>query len=179
MQPPGDPRRQRVRRELAQRIGGLVRLMNMQIEAFLISSTVVCVVAQRLLRKVCLVCGEPYLPTPMELNRLGYAAHDLAGAEFRIGRGCKECRFTGFRGRTAIFELLVLNEMVKEAILNNRSSYDIRRISMETSGLVTLFEDGLVKAAKGLISIQEVLRDLPRISKPRPLLELKRILGER
>lgn len=160
-------------------IGGLIRLMNMQIEAFLISSTVVCVVAQRLLRKVCTACGEPYIPTPLELNRLGYAPHDLAGAEFRVGRGCKECRFTGFRGRTAIFELLVLNEMVKEAILNNRSSYDIRRISMETSGLVTLFEDGLVKAARGLISIQEVLRDLPRISKPRPLLELKRILGER
>jgi len=160
-------------------IGGLIRLMNMQIEAFLISSTVVCVVAQRLLRRVCIACGEPYVPTPMELNRLGYAAHDLAGAEFRIGRGCKDCRFTGFRGRTAIFELLVLNETVKEAILSNRSSYDIRRISMETSGLVTLFEDGLVKAARGLISIQEVLRDLPRISKPRPLLELKRILGER
>jgi type IV pilus assembly protein PilB len=115
----------------------------------------------------------------MEISRLGYAPHDLAGAEFRKGKGCKECRFTGFRGRTAIFELLVLNEMVKEAILTNRSSYDIRRISMETSGLVTLFEDGLVKAAKGVISIQEVLRDLPRISRPRPLLELKRILGER
>jgi len=160
-------------------IGGLIRLMNMQIEAFLISSTVVCVVAQRLLRKVCLHCAEPYIPTPMEISRLGYAPHDLAGAEFRKGKGCKECRFTGFRGRTAIFELLVLNEMVKEAILTNRSSYDIRRISMETSGLVTLFEDGLVKAAKGVISIQEVLRDLPRISRPRPLLELKRILGER
>jgi type IV pilus assembly protein PilB len=68
--------------------------------------------------------------------------------------------------------------MVKEAILTNRSSYEIRRISTETSGLVTLFEDGLVKAAKGLISIQEVLRDLPRITKPRALHELKRALGE-
>jgi type IV pilus assembly protein PilB len=77
----------------------------------------------------------------------------------------------------AIFELLVLNEMVKDAILNNKSSADIRRISMETTGLVTLFEDGLVKAARGLVSIREVLRDLPRISRPRPLQELKRILG--
>jgi type IV pilus assembly protein PilB len=102
---------------------------------------------------------------------------DLAGAEFREGKGCKDCRFTGFKGRTAIFELLVLNEPVKDAILGSKSSSEIRRLSMETSGLVTLFEDGLVKAARGLVSIHEVLRDLPRISKPRPLHELKRILG--
>ncbi len=158
-------------------IGGLIRLMNMQIEAFLISSTVVCVVAQRLLRLVCNCCAEPYAPTPLEFSRLGYTARDLAGAEFRLGRGCKECRFTGFKGRVAIFELLVLNEQVKEAILSNKSSAEIRRISMETTGLVTLFEDGLVKAAQGMVSIREVLRDLPRISRPRPLFELKRILG--
>lgn len=158
-------------------IGGLIRLMNMEIEAFLISSTVVCIVAQRLLRLVCNNCAEKYVPTPLEISRLGYLAHDLAGAEFRQGRGCKECRFTGFKGRTAIFELLVLNEPVKDAILGNKSSAEIRRLSMETSGLVTLFEDGLVKAARGLISIHEVLRDLPRISKPRALHELKRILG--
>jgi type IV pilus assembly protein PilB len=93
------------------------------------------------------------------------------------GEGCKECRFTGFKGRMAVFELLVLNETVKEAILNSKSSAEIRRLSMETTGLVTLFEDGLVKAAQGLVSVQEVLRDLPRISRPRPLQELRRILG--
>ncbi len=158
-------------------IGGLIRLMNMQIEAFLISSTVVCVVAQRLLRLVCKSCSTPYTPTPLEYSRLGYTAKDLAGAVFLKGEGCKDCRFTGFKGRMAVFELLVLNETVKEAILNNRSSGEIRRISMETTGLVTLFEDGLLKAAVGLVSVQEVLRDLPRISRPRPFHELKRILG--
>ena len=158
-------------------IGGLLRLMNMQIESFLISSTVVCVVAQRLLRMVCNDCAEAYIPSSTEYGRLGYAAKDLVGARFRLGRGCKQCRFTGFRGRTAIFELLVMNEAVKEAIMLSKSSSEIRRISMETSGMVTLFEDGLVKAANGLISIQEVLRDLPRIGMPRSLGELKRILG--
>jgi type IV pilus assembly protein PilB len=158
-------------------IGGLLRLMNMQIESFLISSTVVCVVAQRLLRLVCNHCGEPYQPTPAEYGRLGYTAQNLAGASFRLGRGCKECRFTGFKGRMAAFELLIMNESVKDAILLNKSSSEIRRISMETSGMVTLFEDGLVKAAAGLVSIQEVVRDLPRISLPRPLPELRRILG--
>ncbi|WP_136524282.1 GspE/PulE family protein [Geomonas ferrireducens] len=158
-------------------IGGLLRLMNMQIESFLISSTVVCVVAQRLLRLVCNDCAETYVPTPAEYGRMGYSAKDLAGATFRTGRGCPQCRFTGFRGRTAIFELLIMNEPVKEAILQSKSSAEIRRLSIETSGMVTLFEDGLVKAADGKISIQEALRDLPRIGSPRPLRELRRILG--
>ncbi len=158
-------------------IGGLLRLMNMQIESFLISSTVVCVVAQRLLRLVCNDCAETYVPTPAEYGRMGYSAKDLAGATFRTGRGCPQCRFTGFRGRTAVFELLIMNEPVKEAILQSKSSAEIRRLSIETSGMVTLFEDGLVKAADGKISIQEALRDLPRIGSPRPLRELRRILG--
>jgi type IV pilus assembly protein PilB len=159
-------------------IGGLVRLLNMNIEAFLISSTVVCVVAQRLLRHVCPSCAEPYLPTSLDLSRLGYSGADLIGTEFRTGRGCLDCRFTGFKGRVGIFELLVMNEMVKEAILQKKSSYEIRRISVETSGLVTLLEDGLLKAAKGLVSLQEVLRQLPRLGKVRPMQELRRLSGE-
>lgn len=158
-------------------IGGLLRLMNMEIEAFLISSTVVCVVAQRLLRKVCPHCAEPHTPSPGELRRLGYQPEALAGAAFQKGRGCPQCRFTGARGRLGVFELLVLNEQVKDAILNNRTSYEIRRISVETSGLVTLFEDGIVKAAKGLLPLREVMYNLPRLEQPRPLGDLVRLLG--
>lgn len=158
-------------------IGGLIRLMNMEIEAFLISSTVVCVVAQRLLRKVCPDCAEPYVPTPLDLTRLNVTANDLVGGDFKLGRGCKSCRFSGYRGRVGVFELLVMNEMVKNAILNNKSSYDIRKISIETSGMVTLLEDGLVKGARGLISMPEIITDLPRLGKPRSLAELRRVLG--
>jgi type IV pilus assembly protein PilB len=158
-------------------IGGLIRLLNMNIEAFLISSTVVCIVAQRLLRRVCPECAEPYAPTPLDLSRLGLTPAELQGAEFRFGRGCKNCRFSGYRGRVAIFELLVMNEMVKDAILDHKSSYEIRKISVETSGMVTLMEDGLVKGARGLVSLQEIITDLPRLGKPRPLHELRRILG--
>ena len=159
-------------------IGGLLRLLNMNIEAFLISSTVVCVVAQRLLRAVCLHCAEPYVPTPAELRRLGYSTTDLQEATAQMGRGCSLCRFTGYQGRIAAFELLVLDEMVKDAILARRTSHEIRRISLASSGLVTLLEDGLVKAARGLTSYQEVLHNLPRLTKPRPLRELRRLLGE-
>ncbi len=159
-------------------IGGLLRLMNMEIETFLISSTVVSVLAQRLLRHVCEYCAESYRPNAHELQRLGCTQDDLDGANFRIGRGCEHCHYTGYAGRVGVFELLVLNEMVKDAILSKKTSSEIRRISVETSGLITLLEDGIVKAALGLTSVQEVLRHLPRLGKPRPLRELMRLVGE-
>jgi type IV pilus assembly protein PilB len=76
-----------------------------------------------------------------------------------------------------VFELLVLNEMVKDAILNRKTSYEIRRISLETSGLVTLIEDGIVKAARGETSLQEAIQHLPRLHKPRPIQQLHRLVG--
>jgi type IV pilus assembly protein PilB len=158
-------------------IGGLIRLLNMDIEAFLISSTVVCVLAQRLLRRVCPNCAEPYVPAPAELRRIGYAGNDIKGSKFRAGRGCSMCHYTGYKGRVGVFELLILNELVKDALLAKKTSYEIRRLSIETSGLVTLLEDGICKAANGETSFQELLRHLPRVGKPRPLSELKRLLG--
>ena len=159
-------------------IGGLLRLLNMNIEAFLISSTVVSVVAQRLLRCVCTECAVAYEPTPADIRRLGYAGQDLDMAEMRMGRGCPSCRHTGYKGRIAIFELLVLDEPVRDAILNHRTSHEIRRISRETSGMVSLFEDGIVKAARGLTTVSEIVRMLPRLDHPRPLPELLRLVGE-
>ena len=159
-------------------VGGLLRLLNMGIEAFLIASTINCMLAQRLLRRVCPSCTVPYKPTPDEYRRLGYTHGDLAGADLQIGRGCTACRFTGYKGRVGIFELLVLNDEVKEAVLARKTVQEIRRISIETSGLITLMEDGIAKAARGKVSLPEVMRRLPRILKPRPLHELRRLLGE-
>jgi type IV pilus assembly protein PilB len=157
-------------------IGGLVRLLNMNIEAFLISSTVVSVMAQRLLRKVCSNCAAPYRPTPLDLQRLGYGYADIVGAQFQRGQGCAQCQYTGYRGRAGIFELLILNEEIRNAIIEHKTSQEIRRISIEASGLVTLLEDGMVKAAAGLTTIDELLRCLPRLQRPRPLPELRRLL---
>src|SRR5262249_3053506 len=127
-------------------IGGLIRLLNMNIEAFLISSTVVSVIAQRLVRRVCPECAADHELTPHELARLGYRAAENLGLTFKRGRGCPSCRHTGYRGRVAVFEILVLNELVKDAILSHKAAYDIRRICIEASGLVTLIEDGIAKA---------------------------------
>ena len=160
-------------------IGGLLRLMNMDIETFLISSTVVSVLAQRLLRRVCSHCAQPYKPTPAELRKMGYSATDTTAGRFMHGKGCEHCRYSGYSGRVGIFELLVLNEDVKTAIRSAQSSSQIRRISMETSGLVTLLEDGIAKAALGQTTIAEVLKNLPRMEKPRPIPELFRLTGLR
>jgi len=158
-------------------IGGLIRLMNMDIEAFLISSTVVSVVAQRLLRRVCPECSQPYKPTPGELQLFGYNQSMIQGSNFRKGTGCSHCRYSGYRGRVAVFELLILDEMVRNAILERRTSFDIRKIGLESAGLVTLFEEGLIKASEGMTTLDEVIRCLPLVMKPRPLEETRRLLG--
>ncbi|MEM9530922.1 MAG: ATPase, T2SS/T4P/T4SS family [Pseudomonadota bacterium] len=158
-------------------IGGLLRLLNMDIEAFLISSTVVCVVAQRLIRRVCQDCSTPLEPEPRDLQLLGWSTSDATGGEFCVGSGCETCHYTGYKGRVAVFELLVLTEAVRDAILARRTSAQIRQISVETSGLVTLLEDGLVKAARGETTLEEVRRTLPRLASPRPLTELRRLTG--
>ena len=157
-------------------IGGIIRLLNMNIEAFLISSTVVSVMAQRLLRKTCPHCAVPYRPNPAELRRLNYSPADIVGANFSKGSGCSRCQYTGYKGRAGVFELLILDEQIRNAIIEHRTSQEIRRISIESTGLVTLLEDGIVKAASGLTTIDELLRCLPRLQKPRPLPELRRLL---
>ncbi len=158
-------------------IGGLLRLLNMDIEAFLISSTVVCVVAQRLIRRVCQECAAPVELDSRDLQLMGWSAGDAEGGDFVAGAGCDACHYTGYRGRVAVFEILVLSEAVRDAILVRKTSAQIRKISVETSGLVTLLEDGLEKAARGLTTMDEVRRTLPRLSTPRPLMELKRLTG--
>lgn len=158
-------------------IGALTRLLTMEVEPFLIASTVTCIVAQRLMRRVCPSCAEPYTPTSLELSRMYVSAKDVAGAKFKMGRGCKACRFSGYKGRVGIFESLIMNEMLRDAILQNKSSLEIRKLSLETAGLVSLFEDGLVKASRGQVSVQEIITDLPKLGKPRTLGELRRILG--
>ena len=159
-------------------IGGLIRLLNMNIEGFLISSTVISVMAQRLLRRICPSCEEPYQPNLEVLNRIGYQPNDAFGANFRKGKGCKKCQFTGYKGRIGVYELLVLDESVRDAIIGRKTSHEIRMISLENTGIVTLLEDGIFKASLGLTTIDEVLRCLPKLNKPRQLIELRRLLGE-
>ena len=150
-------------------IGGLLRLIDMEIETFLISSTVISVVAQRLLRRICKMCSAPYTPNAKEIQLVGLDVQAVREYEYKKGRGCGHCSYTGYRGRIAVYELLVLNEMVKEAILQKKTAHEIREISMETTGLVSMREDGVAKVVKGITTFEEILEHTPRTFSMRPL----------
>lgn len=158
-------------------ISGIIRLMNMDIEPFLISSTVVCVLAQRLLRRVCRHCQQPYKPSSTDLKFLGYTPEDMGKYEFKKGTGCPVCNHTGYKGRVGVYECLVMNEFLKEAVLECKSSYELRKLAIDSAGLVTLMEDALAKVALGHTTLDEILRCIPRLLQPRPIHEINRLLG--
>jgi type IV pilus assembly protein PilB len=158
-------------------IGALVRLLDMDIEPFLVSSTLSCILSQRLVRRVCPHCAVPYQPDLGELRRMGCTYGDLAGAEFRKGRGCAACRHTGYKGRLAVYEMLVPEVFIRDAVLQRKTTHELREISLDKAGMVSLLEDGITKAAIGITTVEEVLRTLPRVRKPRPLAQLRRMLG--
>jgi type IV pilus assembly protein PilB len=159
-------------------VGGLIRLINMDIEIYLVASTVSAVIAQRLLRRPCSACAAPDPPSVSTLRRLGYSPSDIQGSEFKKGRGCPKCRYTGYKGRAAVHEILILDEHLRSAIINRKPPHELRKTSIEQCGLVSLLEDGIVKASKGVTTLDEVLRCLPYVRPPRSIAELKRITGE-
>lgn len=141
--------------------GALLRLMDMGIDTFLISSTVVSVLAQRLIRVLCPQCKLPYIPDKYELNALGVRAENLEKFKFYKAVGCAHCNQMGYRGRTGVHELLMVNDMVRDAILARRTSGEIRRLAREGASLVTMREDGFYKVLKGTTSFEEVTRVVP------------------
>ncbi len=153
-------------------IGGLLRLMDMDIETFLISSTVISVVAQRLLRRICPKCRTPYVPSSREVQAVGLDVRAVREYEYFKGRGCSHCMYTGYKGRVGSYELLILNEPVKEAVIGKRMAHEIRRISVETTGLVSMREDAIAKVVQGHTTFEEVLKHTPRTFSLRPLQQI-------
>jgi general secretion pathway protein E len=138
--------------------GAITRLLDMGIEPFLVSSSVVGVMAQRLVRRVCQSCREPYRPTLEELRQLGLSADSLEGATvFRPGPGCADCKQTGYRGRTGIHELLIIDDDVRNLIMKAADSATIRRAA-QAKGMNSLREDGAEKILRGQTTAEEVLR---------------------
>ena len=158
-------------------IGGLVRLLNMEIEAFLISSTVVSIVAQRLLRRLCPKCKQPYSPTSTDVRRIGVKMSEIKTYEFFKGQGCSHCNYTGYRGRVGAYEMLVIDDNVKEGVLNQQPAHIIRQMCVESSGLVSMREDAIIKVIKGLTSFEEVARHTPQTGTVRPIAEIMSQIG--
>ncbi|MEE9566569.1 MAG: ATPase, T2SS/T4P/T4SS family [Desulfobacteria bacterium] len=138
--------------------GALLRLMDMGIDTFLISSTVVSVVSQRLIRTICPHCKEPYVPDKKEFEAFNVKDVDASRYSFCRTQGCAQCNNTGYKGRTGIQEILVVNEAIRDAILSRKTSGQIRNIARQSTKMVSMLEDGFYKATKGITTLEEVLR---------------------
>jgi type IV pilus assembly protein PilB len=137
--------------------GAVTRLIDMGVEPFLISSTLLCVLAQRLVRTTCKKCRTPFEPTENQLSLLNLSPHDVGEKVFYYGRGCANCNDTGYKGRKGIFELLPVSEPVRE-LINQRAPTVVLRQKAVELGMVTLREDGLRSIFEGDSTIEEVLK---------------------
>jgi type IV pilus assembly protein PilB len=134
--------------------GAATRLIDMGIEPFLIASSAIGIMAQRLVRKICERCKKPYAAGPELLRSLGMASEP---ADFYRGEGCPACKNTGYQGRVGLFELMELNDAVRGMIVAKASSTSIKSAAAQT-GFRTLRQEGLIKAAHGITTVEEVLR---------------------
>jgi general secretion pathway protein E len=135
--------------------GAATRLIDMGIEPFLIASSTIGVMAQRLARKICGNCKKPYTASPETLRSVGIASGDAA--TFYRGEGCPACKNSGYQGRVGLFELMETNEVMRSLIVAKAASSSLKTAAVQ-SGFKTLREDGLRKAAAGITALEEVLR---------------------
>ena len=135
----------------------ITRLADIGVPPFLIASSVIAIMAQRLVRVNCVKCKEPYTPTTAELRAAGITPDQAAKATFMKGRGCNHCRQTGYRGRLAIFEMMKMTSVIRELTFAQAPTQEIRRKARGPGGMKTLLDDGILKALKGVTTLDEVL----------------------
>ncbi|MBN1522771.1 MAG: Flp pilus assembly complex ATPase component TadA [Candidatus Aureabacteria bacterium] len=138
--------------------GALTRLVNMGVEPFLISSSVVGVIAQRLVRKICEFCKEPYTPSPAAVKKWGLTAKDGGKVTLYKGTGCPECRGTGYKGRIGIYEVLEIDDGIRKMIIEGTPSHEIKNYAVKERGLKVLGVDGIQKVLSGITTLEEVSR---------------------
>ncbi len=136
----------------------IARMLDLGLEPFLVTATLEAVVAQRLVRRICENCKEEYEPSDAQLMELALRPDDVAGRVFYYGRGCDYCNNTGYKGRLALFEMMVLDDELRELINSNGSTAQIRDASRKR-GMRTLREAGLAAIYNGISTIEEVVRE--------------------
>jgi type IV pilus assembly protein PilB len=136
----------------------LTRLIDMGVKPFLVSTAITAVMAQRLVRRLCLTCRQPTTPPPHLLAAVGLKEGEAAGRTIYRAVGCRECRFEGYKGRVGIFELFSMDPMVRELTYRRASTSEIREQARLSGGLRSLREDGLRKVLSGQTTIEEMLR---------------------
>jgi len=135
----------------------VTRLVDMGIEPFLVSSSLIGVMAQRLVRILCAHCKEPYRPTEEEAGEIQIRMEEIPPEGLYRPRGCSRCVETGYQGRSGIYELLPVDEAIQNVILKGNDANVIRRVAIER-GMITLRRDGAEKVLQGITSVQEVAR---------------------
>jgi type IV pilus assembly protein PilB len=135
----------------------ITRLIDMGVPAYLVSSSVIAIMAQRLVRVVCQKCKQPYTPSPTVLESAGITPEMAAGASFVKGRGCGNCGGSGYRGRLALFELMLMSSKIRELTFHEAPTAQLRRAAI-SEGMKTLYIDGLNKAMRGITTLDEVFR---------------------
>ncbi len=134
----------------------ITRMVDIGVQPFLVASSVIAIMAQRLVRVICPKCKEPDEPPAHEIKASGLTPDRLAGATFMRGRGCAHCNHTGYRGRLGIFELMKMNSTIREMTFKREPTQSIRR-QARLLGMRTLLEDGVNKALRGITTLDEVL----------------------
>jgi type IV pilus assembly protein PilB len=135
----------------------VTRLVDIGIQPFLVASSVMGIMAQRLVRKVCVKCRQRYEPPAHILNGLGVRPDIAKKANFMKGKGCSHCNKTGYRGRMGIFELMAMTSQIRDMTFKGEPTQNLRKVARK-QGMRTLFEDGMIKTLKGLTTVDEVLR---------------------
>jgi len=136
----------------------IARLLDLGVEPFLVTATLEGIVAQRLIRKICEYCKTAFEPTEGQLMELGLTLEDVKGKKFYYGRGCDKCNNTGYRGRTGIFEIMTLNDAMRDLIMNQAST-NILRVTAQKAGMRLLRDNGLAAIYDGITTIDEVVKE--------------------
>jgi len=132
-------------------------MIDMGVPGYLVSSSVMAVLAQRLVRVVCSKCKQPFTPSDAALEAAGITPEMVSGARFMTGKGCGHCSKSGYRGRIGIFELMMMTTKIRELAFAGASTQDIRRAAL-AQGMTALYNDGIRKVLNGTTTIEEVFR---------------------
>ena len=137
--------------------GAITRLADMGVEPFLVATSILGVVGQRLIRRICPKCKKEYAPTPEEFEKLGLKAEEFQNKTVYQAQGCEACMNTGYSGRTCIKELFIVDEEIRQLIIQGADSTKLKKAGLE-KGMKTIREDGIQKILEGVTTIQEILR---------------------
>lgn len=135
----------------------ITRMIDMGVPGYLVASSVVAILAQRLVRTICPKCRARHTPSEASIKQAGLTPEQVKEATFMRGKGCNSCQKSGFRGRIGIYEMLIVDSKIREMIFTNTQTQDIRRYAM-SAGMTTLYQDGIDKVLKGFTTFDEVYR---------------------